>query len=565
MDKKPDDQGGRASMIPAFVRDILDHGIPGKARLRYVFGSGLFFALVLQVATGIAMAFYYVPSARDAYGSVFYIQNEVTMGWLVRGIHHYGASLMIVLAVLHLAQVFIAGAYRAPRQANWLTGVGLLGLLFAFGLTGYLLPWDQTGYWATRVATSIAGGVPVVGELSQKALVGGNSYGTATLTRFYALHVFALPLGLMALLAPHLMLFVTLGVTAPPKDVESGKSQAFWPFQAFYDLVFVVVILLIVMTLAIVVGAPLGAPADPVGTFDARPEWYFLFLFQLLKYFEGPLVLIGTVVIPGGVVTFLVLLPWLDRAKSLGFMARWKVAAPMVLILVGIVGLTVQARMSDSANAEYQKHVILQDKETRFAHEHARAGFSPEGKIMALEGRRLFSALGCSGCHKAEGEGEIKGPTLDNFTSRAWFQGQLHDPDAPERFGNTPFKGEMEAVELEPGPMGDLVEFLASRTGLAYVPSLDAAKVERGEGVFEEEGCDACHAMEGESLGAPNLGDYGSDTFLRALFKDPAADTLYGSLNEMPSFKDLSVNQVESLISYLRALRADRPVAGSAL
>jgi len=561
MTKPTEEKKNGISKALAVVKGIMAHGIPGKPRFRYVFGSGLFFALILQVATGIAMAFYYVPSARDAYGSVFYIQNEVTFGWLIRGIHHYGASLMIVLAVLHLAQVFIAGAYREPRQGNWLTGVGLLGLLFAFGLTGYLLPWDQTGFWATRVATSIAGGVPFVGELSQKFLVGGSAYGTATLTRFYALHVFALPLALMALLAPHLMLFVNHGVTAPPRDIKSGRSEPFWPVQAFYDLVFMVVIVLILMTLVIVVGAPLGAPADPVGTFDARPEWYFLFLFQLLKYFEGPLVLIGTVFLPGGVLAFLIVLPWLDRSEGLSFAARWKVMVPMTVIFFGVVGLTVEARLSDSEDLEYQSHVLSQEKERQFAHAYAKNGFAPDGKIPELEGRRLFSSLGCKGCHKTEDEGEVHGPTLDGFASRAWFLGQLHDPDAPERFGNTAFKGEMEPADLEPGPMGDLVEFLASKTGLEYEPALDQEKIKRGEEVFSDESCDACHALEGESMGAPNLGNYASDEFLRALFRDPAAEELYGSLNEMPSFEDLSNSQVDALIAYLRSLRTWTEVA----
>ena len=294
MDDKSPSNRGFISRLALIVRSVLQHEIPGKSRFRYVFGSGLFFALIMQVVTGLAMAFYYVPSARDAYGSVFHIQYELTLGWLVRGLHHFGASMMLVLAVLHLAQVFIAGAYRRPRQANWLTGVGLMGVLFAFGLTGYLLPWDQKGYWATKVATSIAGGVPVVGPLSQTLLVGGSEYGTATLTRFYALHVFVLPLTLVALLAPHLMLFWTHGITAPTSDVESGEKDTFWPVQAFYDLVFMVVIAATLFVLTLLVGAPLDAPANPSGAFDARPEWYFLFLFQLLKYFEGPLVLVGT-------------------------------------------------------------------------------------------------------------------------------------------------------------------------------------------------------------------------------------------------------------------------------
>src|SRR5262249_44610964 len=177
----------------AWARAFLDERVPGGARFVYVFGSALVILIALQAITGIGLALYYSPSANSAWASVFYIQHKVAFGQVLRGLHHYGASATIIILGLHLLQTFTFAAYKQSRAFVWWSGLILLFLVIAFGLTGYLLPWDQKGYWATRVATDIVATMPLIGRQLQHAIQGGNEYGNLTLTRFYAVHVVVLP------------------------------------------------------------------------------------------------------------------------------------------------------------------------------------------------------------------------------------------------------------------------------------------------------------------------------------------------------------------------------------
>src|SRR3954451_24852662 len=188
--------------------------IPGGARWRYVWGSCLVFVFSLQLITGILLMTAYSPGDATAWGSVHYIQYKMDFGWLIRGLHHFGSQTMMVLIALHMLQVVLAGAQLPPREFNWWLGMGLLAVTFGLSLTGYLLPWDQKGYWATRVATNIASNVPVFGDDIRQILVGGSDYGNHTLTRFYALHVAILPGSLILLVILHIYIFRRQGVTS---------------------------------------------------------------------------------------------------------------------------------------------------------------------------------------------------------------------------------------------------------------------------------------------------------------------------------------------------------------
>ena len=222
------------------IKMLLDEPIPGGARWWYVFGSVLTFILSIQILTGIFLAAFYSPASNTAWASVAFIQDQLALGWFVRGLHSTGASAMVIMTVLHLAQVLIYGAYRAPREMNWIVGVSMLGLVLAFALTGYLLPWDQKGYWATQVATSIIGTTPLVGPELQKLLQGGSEYGSFTITHFYALHTYVLPGTIIGMLLLHLYLFRRHGVTpkwdVPPQEL-ARKTQPFWPDQLYRDIV----------------------------------------------------------------------------------------------------------------------------------------------------------------------------------------------------------------------------------------------------------------------------------------------------------------------------------------
>src|SRR2546425_3989635 len=195
------------------VHEALFENVPGGARWRYVWGSTLTFPLVVQFITGIFLWMAYSPSSQTAWESVYYIQHEMAGGWLLRGIHPFTAQAMTVPLVLHLMQVIIDGAYKAPREMNFWFGLLLLLLVLGLSLTGCLLPWDQKGFWATKVATNILGAFPVIGQQLQRLVLGGAEYGHHTLTRFFALHAGVLPGAIIALLTVHIYLFRKHGLT----------------------------------------------------------------------------------------------------------------------------------------------------------------------------------------------------------------------------------------------------------------------------------------------------------------------------------------------------------------
>src|SRR3989442_8415737 len=291
------------------VRKFLYESIPASSGWHQVLGSVAAFLFMLQAFTGILLAFNYAPTPGDAYNSLRYILTELTGGRLIRGLHHWGTSMMIVVVVLHMAQVFIYGAYKKPREATWMVGVVLLLVTLAYGLTGYLLPWDNRAYWGTVVATQIASKAPLLGPYLSRLLGGEGSIGVVTFARFYGLHVLLLPPATTFLIALHIYLVRKHGVAPAPGDENLPKKQ-FYPMQVFKDTVAIFIAFAVLLTLAVAVRVPLEQLADPSDTsYTPRPEWYFLFLFQMLKLFEGPLEVVGSVVLPGLAVLVLILVP----------------------------------------------------------------------------------------------------------------------------------------------------------------------------------------------------------------------------------------------------------------
>src|SRR3989441_1911316 len=391
----------------------LYENIPGGARWRYVWGSTLVFCLMVQLITGLVLWMSYNPSSQTAWESVYYIQNEMTGGWLLRGIHHFTASVMNVLLVLHLMQVVIDGAYRAPREINFWFGLGLLQLVLALSLTGYLLPWDQKGYWATKVATNIMGIVPVIGPALQRLVIGGPDYGHHTLSRFFALHAGVLPACVVALLVWHIFLFRRHGITA--KDPKRKPDEYFWPDQVLNDAVACLAVLAAVLFLVLRpwlfhtggdLGAELAAPADPAETYSAaRPEWYFLFLFEFLKFFPGGTEIWGAIVIPGLVLLIIFLMPIIGRWK-LGH--RFNVGLSCSL-LAGIIFLTFLALTKDRRDPAYKTAVEEARRNADRVKALARAnGIPREGAVTLLrndpltQGPKLF-AKNCASCHRYDG------------------------------------------------------------------------------------------------------------------------------------------------------------------
>ena len=203
--------GWKSVWKTVFVRKV------PKVNWFYTLGSATLFTAINQIVTGILLTIYYVPSPDQAYDSVQYITTQVSAGWLIRGLHHWGASAMVVLSVLHMLRVIFYGSYKFPREVTWFTGVGLLLVVLGFGFTGYLLPWDQKAYWATTVGTRIAEVTPFVGDLILRVMRGGSELTAVTLARFFGVHVWFLPAALLVLLGIHLYLVVRLGISSLPK------------------------------------------------------------------------------------------------------------------------------------------------------------------------------------------------------------------------------------------------------------------------------------------------------------------------------------------------------------
>ncbi|HET6146004.1 MAG TPA: cytochrome b N-terminal domain-containing protein [Polyangia bacterium] len=541
------------------VKLLLEEPVPGGARWWYVFGSVLTFILTLQLLTGILLASFYSPSSTTAWASVAFIQDQMTMGWFVRGLHSMGASAMVVMTCLHLAQVLLFGAYKAPREMNWIIGVLMMGLVLAFSLTGYLLPWDQKGYWATQVATSIIGTTPVLGTALKKLLQGGSLYGNYTLTHFYTLHTYVLPGSILGLLGLHLYLFRRHGVTplwTQSREQLVKKTQPFWPDQLFRDILACAAVFLVVVFLVIRShGADLESPADPASSYLARPEWYFLPLFQLLKYFEGPLEVIGTMVLPGLAGALLIGLPFIDRSPTRDPARRWPFILGGVVGFSAVVMLGLLATSHDRRDPIVIKQRLEALEKADMARKLALQGVPAEGGVAVFHNDPFFRAREiweerCVACHSLTGTGGDKGPDLANYNSRAWISGFLADPNGRLYMGPARFDKGMKPVEGTPEEIQALTEFVYGQSG---APDTDGAMAKKGEELFHAKDCDACHDIDGTTPNAgPNLKGRGSLLYVVNVITDASQPTLFNTKNKMPKFGGrLSPQEIETMAKFV--------------
>jgi ubiquinol-cytochrome c reductase cytochrome b subunit len=408
--------------IKQITREALDEPIRGGARWAYVFGSLLLFLFGIQVATGIFLTMYYVPSADHAHASVSYIQKAVPGGWLVRGLHHYSATAMVILAVVHLSQTFLFGAYKQKRELLWMAGVAMLLVIFGFSFTGYLLPWDQAAYFATKVGASIAGEVPAVGSVQQRIMLGGNDLTTVTLARFFTTHVFLLPLALAGLAGLHLYLFRRATPAGPFHNRDDKKIERFYPKQLFKDSVAVLICFGALVAMSKYSPAELGPEADPTSDYLARPPWYFMPLFQLLKYFPGKWAFVPTVVLPALLFGALFLLPFFDRRAERHPLKRPLATALLTLIIGGSIGLIYLAKYQDRNNPEFAAKLEEQEKEM---HAYFAKPFEAQivgGAAAAVPDLAKAAAnaapppdayvVSCSVCHGDKGQGDISPPLI---------------------------------------------------------------------------------------------------------------------------------------------------------
>ena len=525
--------------VETAVRNFLYEEIPASSGWRHVLGSIAVFLFLVQAFTGAMLAFNYAPTPGDAYNSLRYILTELTGGRLIRGLHHWGASMMIVVVVLHMVQVFLWGAYKKPREATWMLGVVLFLLTLAYGLTGYLLPWDNRAYWGTVVTTQIAASAPLLGPYLSRLLGGESAVGVVTFARFYGMHVLLLPPATTLLIALHVYLVRKHGV-APTPDDELRPKRKFYPEQVYRDTVSIFVAFAVLFTLAVAVRVPLERLADPTDTsYIPRPEWYFLFLFQSLKFLSGPLEAIGAVGLPALAVLALLLVPFVDRGRLERVTRRTVAMAVVALVLLGWTGLTVAA-VATTPKPDVAAQIDYSDPTDWMQ-------LSPQ----ELAGLGYFQKEHCEICHTV-GEGKPKvGPDLATTRRKtaAWMIEHFKRPSSMVPGSQMP------PIQLNNQQLNALASFLLklnqnNAESLMATPSFAV----NGALVYQDKMCGTCHIANGVGMkiGPPLNGVEKRRTrdWIVRHFHDPQK-TSPGTI--MPPYK-LPPDEMEDLVSYLLSL-----------
>jgi quinol-cytochrome oxidoreductase complex cytochrome b subunit/cytochrome c553 len=531
----------------AIRRALFDRNIPTSSPLVewiYTLGSVLLFFFILQAVTGMMLAMNYVASPDHAFDAVRYISTGAPLGWFIRGLHFWGASAMVVAIGAHMLTTFLSGSYKYPREMTWVTGVVLFLIVMLFGFTGYLLPWNQKSYWATVVGTNIAGAAPVVGPYILRFLRGGTAVGPQTLSRFYAFHVLMLPAALLVLVATHLFMVVRQGISAPPTrhpaydnlDIDAQRQgavevyhqrkeagESFYPYYLAKDAVAVLLAFLVVVVLAWKFPVEIGEIADPASiSYNPRPDWYFLFLFQALKYFPGSLESVAAVVLPGLALVILICVPFFDRRMRQHPLDRPIAALLAISALGGVLALTVIGARSPLLNP-----------------------YVPELPTVA-EGHRLYHELNCGYCHSVNGRGSTIGPDLmlnPLKHDQAWIIAHIEAPAEVVRPG-----AHIVSLGLLPSETSDLMDYINELQGGGPY-SANAPRL-----FFRN--CGKCHMVNGHGGDkAPDLSGIGltrTRSFIHRYIEDPKA--IY-SKTKMPASLEpigkLNHAQIEDIARFL--------------
>ena len=340
--------GERLPVSAGTLRELTNEPVPWHLkRWWFALGGTPAYLFVVQIATGILLAFYYEASAGRAYESVRFISEEAAYGWYLRSVHKWAATLMIAAVVLHQMRVFFTGAYRKPREMNWIVGMFMLLCTLLLGFTGYSLVFEQLSYWGATVGANITDTVPVVGGLLKNLLLAGETYNDRTLARFFILHAAVLPVALIALIAVHIVIVRLQGVTelqfTGDRTAESATFR-FLPDHLYTELIIGLVLMILLSTLATILPATLGPPADPLSTPEViKPEWFFYVAFRWLKLFAGT-----TAVLSIGFIVFLMFAwpfvdAWLRRRTPTAEASVWIGIAAVVVL----VGLTVWEALAE--------------------------------------------------------------------------------------------------------------------------------------------------------------------------------------------------------------------------
>jgi quinol-cytochrome oxidoreductase complex cytochrome b subunit len=417
------------------LRPFLYKELPSNLGWSATLGSLCALLFVVMAVSGMFLAMYYNPSPDKAYSSIDFIMKEVPLGPVLRGIHHWGAGAMVLAVFVHLATVFFSGSFKAPRELTWILGVCLFLVTLGLGFTGYLLPWDQKAYWATVVSANIPREIPVVGDLLSRLLLGGEGVSGLTLTRFYSIHMLVLPALMGLLILAHVYLVRLHGVSEPPAaETPSGEAAPkremrvyrFFPEQLAHSAFVFLLVFCVILLLSLYADVPREQVAGTVDeTYLPRPEWYYMWLFQLLTYFSGSTEVIGSLLVPAAMVLLLFALPFLERSGFRGAALRPLATATGVGCLIGVVYLTLTG-FGDAR--PYGRFVMVPDR--------------PLAKTEEM-GLQVYVRQDCAYCHHILGKGGRRvGPDLSNMKSKgrtaADLKAAIKDPLSRSRWSIMP-------------------------------------------------------------------------------------------------------------------------------
>ena len=459
------------------VKETLAHPVPRQtASWFYVFGSAALTILVLQIVTGILLAILYVPSAGEAWGILQSLNQRVAAGWFIRALHGWGSNFMLALVLIHMIQVFLFGAYKFPRELTWIVGVLLLLVTLGMAFTGQVLRFDQDAYWGLGIGASIASRVPVLGPAVVHLLLGGPIIAGATLSRFFALHVFVIPGLLLAFVGLHLLLVLKLGINEWPMpgrivrratyvreyhELTQRDGIPFVPAAVWKDVIFSGFVLLSVAACAVVLGpfGPSGQPDPTIIQTAPRPDYFFLWLYALLSYLppaaETPILLIG----PAVGIAVLIALPFLAGEGEKSWKRRPIAGLTVLLVAVALGTLThlgTYTPWSPVMDAWSSEAVPQQYLKGRTA--------------LERHGALVFQLKQCHNCHSLDGKGGQRGPSLDRVAVRLT-QDQLIR-QVVQGGGNMPAYGK----NLSPAETTALVAFLETLHPADQAPARDASR-----------------------------------------------------------------------------------------
>ena len=427
-----------------YLKPFLEKPLPAGTGWTATLGSLCALLFAVQAVSGMILAFYYNPSPEQAYTSINFIMNEVTLGSILRGLHHWGAGAMVIAVFIHLASNFFTGAFKAPREFTWIIGVILFLLTLGFGFTGYLLPWDQKAYWATVVSTNIPKDIPLVGDFIARLMLGGDTVSGLTLTRFYAIHTLLLPALTAVCILFHIYLVRVHDIAGhgEEKSAAQDNPDRFFPDHLFRSSIVFGIILGLIFLLAVFADVPLE---DVAGTADPaylpRPEWYYMWLFQLLTFFPGKFEVVGSLLIPLAGVVLLFCLPFLSKTKLRGMADRPLATGVGITCLVGIIYLTL---MGFEGARPYGKVIVVPDRQLTQSEQ---------------KGLNVYVERECAYCHHIAGRGgRIQGPDLSNIVAKGrtkeWLTKFIKDPQAVSPWSIMP------KYDLKEQELNNLSEFL---------------------------------------------------------------------------------------------------------